>query len=311
MGPILLLLTTFIWGTAFLAQKYGASELGPFGMTVFRNILGGGFLLVCIWMRRLAGARRGTADSAAERTGGAGRSIWAGFCCGVPLFAAMASQQIGINWTTPGISAFLTTNYVLFVPLLAAFATRRLPSCRVCVCAFAALGGTYLICLTGESAGQNLGRIGKGEAWTILCAFFFAVQMMVVDRFSKKSDVLVMSAVQLLTCSVLGAPFLLLPGESARLAAGGLLKAWLPLVYCGVLSSGIAYTLQNFGQARTPPALAAVMLSLESVFGALSGYVVLHDRLAAAQLAGCALVFAAALLVQVHGARPRARPSPE
>ena len=295
MGPLLLLLTTFIWGTAFLAQKYGASELGPFSMTVFRNLLGGGFLLACIGARRIWGARPAT-----EGRGGVKYAIGAGFCCGVPLFAAMATQQIGISWTTPGISAFLTTNYVLFVPLLAAIATRRLPSLRVWICAGAALGGTYLICLAGGASGRNLDTLGKGEVWTLLCAFFFAVQMMVVDYFSKKSDLLVMSAVQLLTCSVLGAPFLLLPGERALLAAGGLLKAWLSLVYCGVFSSGIAYTLQNFGQARTPPALAAVMLSLESVFGALSGYVVLHDRLTAGQFAGCALVFAAALLVQLR-----------
>ena len=288
MGAFLLLITTFIWGTAFLAQKYGSAALGPFAMTVFRNILGAGFLLICIALRKKGGERPNCRAS-----------IWAGICCGIPLFAAMATQQIGINWTTPGISAFLTTNYVLFVPLLVAILTRHLPSRRVWVCALAALVGTYLICLTGHAASTNSLHIGKGELWTILCALFFAIQMVVVDHFSKKCDVLIMSAVQLLTCSVLGTPFLLLPSEVAPLAAGGLLAAWIPLIYCGIFSSGIAYTLQNFAQARTPPALAAVMLSLESVFGALSGYVVMGDRLSCGQFAGCALVFAAALLVQL------------
>ena len=299
MGPLLLFITTFIWGTAFLAQKYGAAALGPFSMTVFRNILGGGFLLICLWVRQVMRARQKGGEDAPSAASCKG-SVWAGFCCGVPLFAAMTSQQIGINWTSPGISAFLTTNYVIFVPLLVALVSRHLPSRRVWICAIAALIGTYLICLTGAAAAANTLRIGKGELWTILCAFFFAIQMMVVDYFSKKCDILIMSTVQLLTCSLLGAPFLLLPSESATLAAGGLLTAWLPVVYCGVFSSGIAYTLQNVGQAHTPAALAAVMLSLESVFGALSGYVVLHDKLSVGQFAGCALVFAAALLVQLH-----------
>ena len=291
MGPFLLFLTTFIWGTAFLAQKYGAAELGPFAMTVFRNILGGGFLLLCILVRNCRA-------SAAPRPS-IGRSIYAGFCCGVPLFAAMATQQIGIESTSPGICAFLTTNYVLFVPIGAAILTRRMPSRKIRVGAVLALAGTYLICMTGASAGDGFAGIGKGELWSLICAFLFAIQMITVDHFAAKSDLLVMSAAQLLTCSVLGAPFLLLEAESAKLAAGGLIAAWMPLVYCGVFSSGIAYTLQNFGQARTPPAMAAILLSMESVFGALSGYVVLHDRLSVGQFTGCAVVLAAVIFIQL------------
>ncbi len=290
MGPFFLSLTTFIWGTAFLAQKYGAAELGPFAMTVFRNVLGGGFLLLCILVRRVCVGRK---------TVSVGRSIVAGICCGVPLFAAMTTQQIGIETTTPGICAFLTTNYVLFVPVLAAVVTRRFPSCKICLGALMALVGTYLICMTGASAGSGFAGIGKGELWSILCAFLFAVQMMVVGHFAPTADLLVMSAVQLLTCSVLGSPFLLLASEAGKIAAGGLCAAWFPLVYCGVFSSGIAYTLQNFGQARTPPSMAAILLSLESVFGALSGYVVLGDRLSWGQFTGCAVVFAAVVFIQL------------
>ncbi len=292
MGPFLLFLTTFIWGTAFLAQKYGAAELGPFAMTVFRNILGGGFLLLCILIRNCR------ARTAAPRPA-VGRSVVAGVCCGVPLFAAMAAQQIGIEFTSPGISAFLTTNYVLFVPVIVAIFTRRMPSVSICIGVLMALGGTYLICMTGAAAGGGFAGVGRGELWTLVCAVFFAVQMVAVGYFAPKSDLLVMSATQLLTCSVLGAPFLLLEAESAKLAAGGLIAAWMPLVYCGVFSSGIAYTLQNFGQARTPPAMAAVLLSMESVFGALSGYIVLHDRLSVGQFTGCAVVLAAVIFVQL------------
>lgn len=290
MGALLLLVTTFIWGTAFLAQKLGADHLGPIAITVLRNVLGGAFLGGCILVRRFRGKG---ADFPLSRKA----SVLAGVCCGVPLFAAMAAQQIGIQYTKPGISAFLTTNYVLFVPLLVAIRSRRLPRLVILVCALLALGGTALICLPADATAGF--RIGRGETWTLLCAFLFAVQILAVSRFARSCDLLVMSVAQLLTCSVLGAPFLFLPSESAHLTATELASAFLPLVYLGVFSSGIAYTLQNFAQARTAPAVAAIVLSLESVFGALSGWVALGDVLTPLQIAGCAVVFAAVVLSQL------------
>lgn len=300
MGPILLLLTTFIWGTAFLAQKLGADALGPFAMTVLRNILGGAFLLGWIAVRHACAGRAGRPASGTPPS--ARRSVVAGVCCGVPLFFAMLTQQIGVERTTPGICAFLTTNYVLMVPIGAAILTRTLPRPFIWVGVSLALAGTYFLSIDGETL-----AIGPGETWTLLCAALFAVQMLCVDHFAKTSDLLVMSAAQLLTCAVVGAPFLFLGSELPRLLAflsdlAPHPAAILPVFYCGVFSSGIAYTLQNFGQARTPPALAAILLSMESVFGALSGYVVLGDTLSPRQLFGCALVFVAAVLTSVLSA---------
>ena len=283
MGPLLLVLTTFIWGTAFLAQKYGADSFGPFALTSLRNFLGGGFLLALLLLRRRPAAAP------------LGRSIAAGVWCGVPLFAAMLAQQIGIESTTPGISAFLTTNYVFFVPLGAMALTRKAPRPAVWCGMALALAGTWLISMSGETM-----TLGRGEAWTILCAALFSVQMLAVDHFAPKCDVLTMSCSQLFTAAVCAAPFMLLGSESARLAELSFsFKALWPLVYVGVFSSGIAYTLQNFGQARTPPALAAILLSLESVFGALSGYVVRGDVMTTAQFTGCALVFLATVVPQL------------
>ena len=295
MGPILLFLTTFIWGTAFLAQKLGADSLGPFAMTVIRNVFGGFFLLGCIGFRHLrqgAGATLGTTSSVRH-------SVWAGICCGVPLFFAMLTQQIGVENTTPGICAFLTTNYVLMVPVGAAILTHTLPRPFIWGGVALALVGTYFLSIDGETL-----AIGRGEAWTLLCAVLFSVQMLNVDHFAKTSDLLVMSATQLLTCSLIGVPFLFLDSEGPRLLAffAALVPhptTILPVFYCGVFSSGIAYTLQNFGQARTPPALAAILLSMESVFGALSGYIVLGDALSPRQLFGCSLVFAAAVFTSL------------
>lgn len=300
MGPILLFLTTFIWGTAFLAQKLGADALGPFAMTVLRNVLGGAFLLACIAVRNRR--RKDSPSGPGLASPPVGRSVLAGACCGVPLFLAMLTQQVGIERTTPGICAFLTTNYVLMVPVGAAVLTRTLPRPFVWLGVALALAGTYFISIDGETL-----SVGPGEAWTLLCAAFFSVQMLSVDHFAKKADLLVMSAVQLFTCAVVGAPFLLLPSELPRLLAffAGLVPhpaSVLPVFYCGVFSSGIAFTLQTYGQARTPPALAAILMSMESVFGVLSGYVVLGDVLSSRQLLGCALVFAAAVLTSLLSA---------
>jgi drug/metabolite transporter (DMT)-like permease len=295
MGPFLLLLTTFIWGTAFLAQKYGAANLGPFSMTVFRNILGGGFLLVCVLIRYFK--NRGKSD--VEKKGSIRYSIIAGICCGVPLCMAMTTQQIGIEFTSPGISAFLTTNYVLFVPVIVAILTRKMPSLKICIGVVMALVGTYFICMTGANSGGGFSGVGKGELWTILCAVFFSIQMVTVDHFAAKVDLLVMSAVQLLTCSVVASPFLLMEAEASKIAAGGILNAWIPLVYCGIFSSGIAYTLQNVAQARTPAAMAAILMSMESVFGTISGFVCLGDRMSVGQTMGCLIVLAAVIWTQL------------
>ena len=309
MGPLILFLTTFIWGTAFLAQKLGADTLGPFAMTVLRNVLGGAFLLACIAVRNWRRKKETSTLHLQPPPPPLLSSVIAGICCGVPLFCAMVTQQIGIEGTTPGVCAFLTTNYVLMVPVGAAILTRTLPRPFIWIGVALALLGTYFLSIDGETL-----SIGRGEAWTLLCAAFFSVQMLCVDSFAKTSDLLVMSAAQLFTCSVVGAPFLLLDSELPRLLAffAALVPhpaTILPVFYCGVFSSGIAYTLQNVGQSRTPPALAAILLSTESVFGALSGYIVLGDALSPRQLFGCSLVFAAAVLTSVlSAARRKGRP---
>ena len=285
MSALILLLATFIWGTAFLAQKFGSESLGPFAMTCFRNLLGGAFLLAVVSVR----GWRSREDAFA--------ALRAGVFCGVPLFLAMVAQQIGIAHTTPGVSAFLTTNYMFIIPVFCLILYRKLPPWPVAVGVVAALAGTYLICMANERM-----SVGPGEFWTLLCAFFFAVQMMVVDRYAKSCDVLTMSMTQLFTCAVLAVPFLFIGSESARLSFATLFapRTGLSVVYLGVFSSGIAYTLQNFAQARTSPAVAGVVLSTESVFGALSGYVVLGDRMTVGQFVGCALVFGAALIASAR-----------
>lgn len=285
IGPLLLLVTTLIWGAAFLAQKLGMDHYGPFTMTVFRNILGGAFLLGFLAVRKaFAPGRPFIAAPKATLVGGV--------ASGIVLFVAMQLQQMGLLYTMPGTSAFLTANYVLAVPVLGLFLGRR-AGWSVWAGVALALGGTALICLAGSV------QAGKGELLTLLCALGFAVQILVVDHYAPKVDIVAMSCVQLFTVAVVGAPFLLLPSEMAQLSWANLLAGWKALAFCGILSSGVAYTLQNVAQGRTAPALAAILMSLESVFGVLFGWLILNDLMSGRQLLGCALVFAAVVLTQV------------
>lgn len=289
MGPVLILLSTLIWGTAFLFQKTGAENYGPFALTCYRNILAGLFLWGVVTIRdRFRSVER---NRRSEFLGGS--------LSGVVLFAAMTSQQIGIEHTTPGISAFLTANYILLVPVLAWALGRRRPGAPIWVGVAFALAGSYLISIGG---GDGLG-IGRGELWTLLCAVLFAMQIMVVDRYAPGCDVLRFSMVQTFVAGICAAPFLLLPSEASRLTLAHFTAGWFSLFYVGILSSGIAYTLQNLGQARTNAPVAAILMSFESVVGAVSGWVALGDAFSLRQIAGCALVFSAVILTQFASAK--------
>lgn len=301
MGPLFILFCTVIWGTAFLAQKTGAEHYGPFTLTCYRNILAGFFLLGVVALRDRLVRGRGVAArtlslTRAEFVGGA--------VCGAVLFAAMAAQQLGIEHTTPGISAFLTANYILLVPVFACFAGRERPRRSVWPAVVLALGGTYLLSFASGAA-EGTATEPAGVAWTLLCAVLFAFQIMVVDRYAPQCDVLKFSMVQMFAAGLCAAPFILLPGEAARLTFAHFRAGWLSLFYVGVLSSGVAYTFQNLGQARTPPALAAIIMSFEGVVGVVAGWLVRGDALSPRQLTGCGLVFAAILLVQIPHAQGR------
>lgn len=289
MGTLLLLVTALIWGVAFLAQKLGMDHIGPFLFTVLRNALGGLFVLGAIGCR-------GRAAREAARAFPLRDSIVGGVCSGVALFAATIAQQIGIMTTTPGVAAFLTSTYVLLVPILGIFIGRRVPV-YVWPGAAVAVGGLYLICMNGPVPA------GRGEALEALCAVLYAVQMLVVAHWAPKVDVLAFSATQFFTSAVIGLPFVALPSEAALCTRGALIGALPAVAFCGILSSGVAYTLQNVAQARTPAAVAGIVLSLESVFGALAGYVFLGDALSARQLLGCGLVFSAVVATQLFEIR--------
>ena len=294
-----LLLCTLIWGASFVAQKLGADHFGPFSMTCYRNLLAVVFLWGCVLARdRFASRVKAELGATRLRVGWTRSAVVGGALSGVCIFAAELTQQFGIERTSPGVSAFLTANYVLLVPLFGVFLGRR-AGLAVWGGVVLALVGTALICFSVEDLRRETLDLGAGESWTLLCAALFAVQIMVVDRFVRDCDGLRFSMVQMGVAGLVSLPFVFLPGELARASVAGFVSGIPALLFLGVLSSGVAYTLQNLGQAKVPAALASIIMSLEGVFAVLFGWLILGDVLSPRQLLGCALVFGAVILSQL------------
>lgn len=288
-SSLILLLTAFIWGSTFVAQKLGADSFQPFSFIGIRSLLGGVFLLLIMLVRKLRGRKLDHMES----SNATANLFIGGICCGIALFIPSLFQQIGIKYTTPGISGFVTSIYVLLVPIFGFVVGRRFTQ-WLWPCIAMTLVGLYMICIDGPV------RIGKGEAYTLLCAACYAVQILVAAHFVRRCDVLALSCIQLFTSAILAAPFMfLLPSEAGSLSAESISTGWKAAAYAGIMSSGIAYTLQNVGQVRTPPALASIIMSLESVFALLSGWVFLHQHEEPRQLIGCAIVFTAVISAQL------------
>ena len=279
---VMLFLTAFIWGTAFVAQSVGMDYLEPFTFNGVRSLIGGIALLPCIWLlHKLNG------ESKKEESGKV--LLIGGLACGVLLFAASSLQQIGLKYTTAGKAGFITAFYIVIVPVLGIFLHKKI-GWKIWLAVVLALAGLYFLCITESFS------IGKGDVLIFLCALIFAVHILVIDYFSPKVDGVKMSCIQFLVCGILSRPFMFTI-ETPKAAA--MTAAWMPLLYAGVLSCGVAYTLQILGQKNVNPAVASLILSLESCFSVLAGWIVLGERLSLRESAGCVLMFAAIILAQL------------
>ena len=216
--------------------------------------------------------------------------LWmAGGICGCALFAAASLQQIGLVYTDPGKAGFLTAMYIVLVPMLGIFVHRR-PGLNAVISVVLALVGLYLLSFMGVTT------INVGDLFLIGGALGFAVQILLIDRFAQDLDGLRLNCVQALVVAVLSVPFMLLTEE---LEMGNILACWLPLGFAGILSMGVAYSLQIVGQKNLEPTTASLIMSLESVFAALGGWLVLHNTMTPRELCGCGLVFAGVIISQL------------
>lgn len=283
---LLLLLTAMIWGAAFVAQSAGMDYIGPLTFLCSRSLLGGLALLPVIALQ----GRRGNARQA--ETPSDRKSLLAGgIACGTVLFAASALQQIGIRETTAGKAGFLTAMYMVMVPIAGLLFGRR-PQKKAWGAVAAALAGMYLLCL----GGGTLDGINRGDLLELACAVGFTAHILIIDRFSGKADGVKMSCIQFFVCGIL-AFFGMELFETPSL--GGLLDAWLPISYAGILSSGVGFTLQIVAQRDTNPTVASLLMSLESVFSLVFGWILLKEEMSPGELLGCALMFAAIVWVQL------------
>jgi len=286
-SSFLLFLAAFIWGVAFVAQSVGMDYMGPFTFNGARFLLGGVVLLPLVFYRRkkLKNRQGKQADLKTTLTGG--------ICCGLALCAAALLQQIGIMYTTVGKAGFITTLYIIIVPIMGIFLKKKVPK-KVWLAAVIAAVGMYLLCMS-----ESL-KLGKGDTCVFICAVLFSVHILVIDYFSPKADGVELSCLQFFTAGVIcfaGALILEKPGIS------NLIDGIIPIAYAGILSSGVGYTLQVVGQKDLDPTVASLILSLESVVSMLAGWVILGQALSPRELFGCMLVFGAVILVQLPDKR--------
>lgn len=280
-GVIALLGATVIWGSSFIAQSVGMDKIGPFTFQAVRCFLAVVFLFpASALFSKGKPFWKSWADPALWRSG---------VICGLALFAASSLQQIGLVYTDAGKAGFLTAMYIVFVPFLGLFLGQR-PGRNALLSLIPAIVGLYLLSCTSVSG------INKGDVLLLLCAVAFSVQILLIDRHCAGLDGLKLNCIQALVAAVLSVPWALLTEtvDASRIAA-----CWLPLGYAGVLSMGVAYTLQIVGQKRVAPSAAALLMSLESVFAALFGWLLLHETMTRAEELGCVLVFAAVVISQL------------
>ena len=296
----LLFLAAFIWGVAFVAQSNAMAYVEPFTFMAVRNYIGGCVLVIYLLILKGMGtpAREPAKEAYGRKTpkwmlklGIDWYHLLGGMICGTFLCIAGNLQQIGIQYTSVGKTGFLTAVYIILVPILGIFLKKK-AGIRVWLGVAIALAGLYLLCVTEKFT------IVPADFMLLGCALVFAMQILAVDFFIDRVDGVKLSCIQFFTCAVLSTIGMVI-FEHPSIPA--MLQAWLPILYAGVLSSGVAYTLQVVGQRDMNPTVASMILSLESVFSALAGWVLLKQVLSTKELLGCGLVFVAIILAQLPG----------
>lgn len=283
-GNFILLLTTLIWGAAFVAQSAGMDHVGPFTFNAARSIIGGLVLIPGLYFLDKIKLTRPPQNREQMRTLTVG-----GVLCGVVLFVASSAQQIGIMTTSAGKAGFITALYIVIVPVIGLVSGHR-SSVLVWISVVTAAAGMYLLCV------NEAFTVNGGDVMVLICALFFAVHILVIDRFAPKTGCVRMACIQIFVSGILSgiAAFLFEKPDMQSL--------WdcrVSLLYAGVLSSGVAYTLQIVGQKDTKPVIASLILSLEAVFAALAGLLLLGESFTSREAAGCLIILAAIVMAQL------------
>lgn len=287
---MLLVAAALLWGFTFVAQSRGAEHVGTFTFIAVRNWLAAAFLIPVIYVSDLRSRRRTGRTRRPVTVRQKKLTVKAGLVCGLFLLTANALQQYGIVYTTTARAGFITALYVVIVPLFAMLVGHKQDG-KIWICVVMSLVGLYLLCMKGGFAGLN-----KGDVIMFISAFLFAMQIMALSRYTRFVDGLWLSLGETLTNAVISTfPMFLLE----RPALADIRAAALPILYAGIVSSGIAYTFQIIGQKDLNPTVASLAMCLESVFSALGGWLLLGQTLTGRELTGCIVMFAAIVLSQL------------
>lgn len=289
-----LIIAAFIWGTAFVAQSTGGDLVGPYTFNCIRTFVGSIVLIPVILLLDKTGISSKKPSTRSDR-----KMLWiGGICCGIVLCIASNLQQVGLHLgTSAGKAGFLTACYIVLVPILGLFLKKKC-GWNVWISVVITVCGLYLLCIKGSFALQF------SDLLVLICSLCFSIHILVIDHFSPLVDGVRMSCIQFLVCGILTAiPMFVSDARAAGMASwitslqSG--DAWFAILYAGILSSGVAYTLQIVGQNDVNPTIASLLMSLESVFAVLAGWAVLHERMSRRELLGCLLIFIAVVLAQV------------
>ena len=291
---LMLLLTAFIWGIAFVAQTTGGDAVGPYSFNCARSFIGALVLFPVIKFLDSKGLSGDKPDTKEDK-----KHLWkAGILCGLCLGSASLFQQVGINMgTAAGKAGFLTACYIILVPVISIFIGKR-SNWNIWLAVAITLAGLYMLCINGSISLQ------KADVLILICAVLFALQIMVIDHFVESMDPVRLSQIQFFVAGIISLVMVMIFEIPKNGLVGWALSfvswdAWIAILYAGVMSSGVAYTLQIVGQKGFNPTIASLLMSLESVFAVLAGWAILHQKLTIRELTGCLLVFIAVVLAQI------------
>ncbi len=285
-GNILLLIAAVVWGISFVAQSSGMDYVGPNTFIGLRTLLGGIVLLPVILVIDAGKKKNGTYLKTDMK-----KLMLYGTICGICLWIASTLQTYGLaDGISAGESGFITALYIIFVSVFGIFAGRKLSAKIICGVLLAVVG-MYFLCLFGS--GFSLSR---GHIITLICAVVFSIHILVIDKFSPRTDGVKLSCTQFFVAGIIGC-IAMFATENPQWDA--ISACWLQIGYAGIMSCGVAYTLQIVGQKYTDPTSASILMSLESVFSALAGWMLLGQNMSLPQILGCVLMFTAIVLVQL------------
>lgn len=301
ISSLLLILAALIWGVAFVAQSVGMKYIGPYTFSFIRCMIGGMVLLPVIYFMRDKNSSTKNTGTKNNRT-----LIIGGILCGICLCVATNLQQFGLLYSSSGKAGFITTCYIVMVPIIGIFFKKK-THLNIWIGVLIALIGMYFLCILADDSSVNTIheiiylniagiRINIGELYLVLCAIAFSFHIITIDHFSPLTDGIKLSCIQFFVSGLLSGIAMLIYEKASMTAV---IDALIPILYTGILSSGVAYTLQIIGQKNLNPTVASLLMSLESVISVLAGWIILGQSLSAYEIIGCILIFCAVVLAQL------------